>query len=344
MAIIGRYRAVQRPQFAVGAVDLLARALETQGPFAPPAGAVDCVILGQTAPTARTFDPPLRLVARQTANGFLVLDGRYRIGEGPVRDVPLADGTYDAQLRAAAFQPGKFALVWPPATLRSPTKPRSATDPTRVPADIELLPAAGYPFPDLTGTPFNLGPTLIRGSVFTAAGDPVVDATVSVLVQPPLTPPGLDWPFSETHTGATGDWALLLPDRRRIGSANETPVPALAPAPVTISIAFPKSGPVVTIPTSITLGRENFVANTALRGRVAGPGGRPLAGATITTTVNALASRSRADGSWSLYFAPNQTDVSNVTVTATGPAGNTATALVAIKHEATIAVPTIHLG
>ena len=166
MAVIGRYRAVQRPQFAVGAVDLLARALATQGPFAAPASAVECVILGQTAPAARTFDPPLRLVTRQTTNGFLVLDGRYRIGEGPVRDVPLADGTYDAQLRGAAFQPTKFALVWPPAT------PRSPAGANKVPIDIELLPAAGYPFPDVTGTPFNLGPTLIRGSVETT-GDSV---------------------------------------------------------------------------------------------------------------------------------------------------------------------------
>jgi hypothetical protein len=344
VAVIGRYRAVQRPQFAVGAIDLLARALATQGPFAPPASAVDCVILGQTAPTARTFDPPLKLVARQTANGFLVLDGRYRIGEGPVRDVPLAEGTYAAQLRGAAFQPSSFDLVWPPGTPRSPTKPKSLVDPTKVPIDIELLPAAGYPFPDLTATPFNLGPTLIRGSVFTAAGDPVADAAVSVNVQLPLTPPNLPWPFSATLTGASGDWALLLPDRRRIGSANETPVPALTPAPMTIRIAYPKSGPVVNIPKLITLGRENFVPNTALRGQVAGPGGRALAGATITTTVNALASRSRTDGSWSLYFDPNQADAANVTVTATGPAGTSATALAAVKHGATVVVPTIHLG
>jgi hypothetical protein len=255
-----------------------------------------------------------------------------------VRDVPLADGTYAAELRGAAFQPSQFALIWPPATLRSPA------DVNEVPIDIELLPAAGYPFPDVTGTPFNLGPTLIRGSVFTAAGDPVADVAVSVKVQPPLTPPNLPWPFSATHTGASGDWALLLPDRRRIGSANETPVPALAPASMTISIAYPKSGPVVTIPQLITLGRENFVPNTALRGRVTGPGGRPLAGATITTTVNALTSRSRADGSWWLYLDPNQTDAPTVTVTATGPAGNTATALVAVRQWATVVVPTIHLG
>ena len=121
-------------------------------------------------------------------------------------------------------------------------------------------------------------------------------------------------------------------------------MPALAPAPMTIRIAYPKSGPVVTIPTSITLGRENFVPNTALRGRVVGPGGRPLAGATITTTVNALASRSGTDGSWWLYLDPNQTDAPNVTVTATGPAGNTATDLVAVRHGATVVVPTIHLG
>lgn len=347
MAVIGRYRATQRPQFAVGAIDVLARTLATQGPFAPPATALDCVILRQTAPSARGFDPPLALVVRQTPNGFLVLDGRYRVGDGPVRDTPLADGSYDAELRGIAFQPRRFVLVWPPATLRSPAAPNGA------PIDLELLPAAGYPFPDVTGTPFNLGPTLIRGSVFTAAGDPVADATVRVRNLPPLNlPPLADWPFRVTRTGASGDWALFLPDRRRIGFTNETPaatnppVPPLAPVPMTIRIAYPSNGPVVNIlDVPITLGRENAVPNTALRGRVAGLGGRPLGGAVITTSVNALASRSRADGSWSLYFDPNQADVPNVSVTATDPAGNAATVLgIAVRQRATVVVPTIHLG
>jgi hypothetical protein len=342
VAVIGRYRATQRPQFAVGAVDVLARALMTQGPFAPPAGTLDCVLLRRTAPAAREFDPPLVLMARQTPNGFLVLDGRYRVGDGPVRDTPLADGTYDAELRGAAFQTAPFVLRWPPATLRTPAAPNGT------PIDLELLPAAGYPFPDVTGTPFNLGPTLIRGSVFTTAGDPVEGAAVSVLNLPALP----DWPFWATRTGASGDWAVLLPDRRRIGFPAETPVasnppvPPLAPAPMTIRIAYPSNGPVITIPNvPITLGRENTVPNTALRGRVVGPGSRPLADAAITTSVNALASRSRADGSWALYFDANQADANNVTVTATAPAGNSATAQgVAVKQRATVVVPTIHLG
>lgn len=347
MAVIGRYRATQRPQFAIGAVDLVARAFATHGPLAPPTSALECVILRRTVPSARSFDPPLALAARQTPAGFLILDGRYRTGEGPMSDLPLTDGTYEAELRGAAFQPSPFVLVWPPATLRSP----AAADGS--PVDIELLPAATYPFPDVTGTPFNLGPTLIRGSVFTAEGDPVGDATVRLQNLPPLNlPPLSDWPFRVTRTGASGDWALLLPDRRRLGFTNETPAvttppsPPLAPVPMTIRIEYPSNGPVVNIAdVPITLGRENAVPNTALRGRVTGPAGRPLEGAAITTSVNALTSHSRSDGSWSLYFDPGQTDVPNASVTASAPGGNTVTVPgVAVRQRATIVVPTIHLG
>jgi len=347
VAVIGRYRATQRPQFAIGAIDLLARAFATQGPLAPPVGALECVILRRTAPAARTFDPPLVLAARQTPTGFLILDGRYRMGDGPVSDLLLGDGTYDAELRGDAFQPRAFVLVWPPPTLRSP----AAADGS--PIDIELLPGPAYPFPDVTGSPFNLGPTLIRGTVFTAAGDPVDGAGVRVQVSPPLTLPSLaDWPFQLTSTGASGDWALLLPDRRRIGFTTETPAattppsPPLAPVPMTIRVEYPSGGPVVTIPgVPITLGRENTVPNTALRGQVTGAGGRPLEGAVITTSVNALASRSRPDGSWSLYFDPSQADATNVSVTATPPAGNAVTIPgIAVRHRATVVVPTIHLG
>jgi hypothetical protein len=342
VAVIGRYRAVQRPQFAVGSIDVLARALATQGPFAPPSAPLDCVILRQTAPAARAFVPPLALVVRQTAHGFLVFDGRYRVGDGPVHDLPLADGTYEAELRGSYYRPTRFELVWPPRTLRSPAAP------DETPLDVELLPAAGYPYPDLTATPFNLGPTLVRGSVFTAAGDPVADAVVWVPNLPPLNPAMPAWPFSETRTGASGDWALLLPDRRRIGFPNET----TAPAPVKLTIRIehpphdPQTGPVVDIPdVPVTLGRENAVPNTALRGRVAGPGGRPIAGARITTSVNARESRSRPDGTWSLYFDPNQPDVANASVTATGPAGNAATLSgIAVRSRATVVVPTLHVG
>ena len=52
-----------------------------------------------------------------------------------------------------------------------------------------------------------------------------------------------------------------------------------------------------------------------------------MAGVAITTTVNARADVTRADGVWFLYFDLDQADVAGVTVTATLPDGTTASAV-----------------
>lgn len=337
MTLVGRYRAAHRPGFAVAAVDLLAQALAVSGPVAPPNCPLACAIVAQLAPVARVFDPPLMLELRQGANGSLLLDGRYGVGDGPLRDVPLGAGSYTAELRGDHYLPQPFALGWPPAALRTPL------DAFGVPVDVPLLPSAAYPFPDVTALPFNLGPTLLRGSVFTAAGDPVVGAIVDIPALPPLNPPAPAWPFVATRTGASGDWALLLPDRRRFGIAGETTAPP--PQSMTVRVQYPGGGPVVNIVNvPVTLGRENAVPNTALRGQVARAGGLPLGGVTITTSANALASRTRDDGRWTLYLDPNQPDVASVAVKATAPDGSTVTLNgVAIRSRATVVVPTLHL-
>jgi hypothetical protein len=337
MTLVGRYRAAHRPQFAVAAVDLLGRALATRGPLAPPTCPLACVITAQVAPVARKFDPPLSLESRQSANGSLVLDGRYRVGDGPVRDVPLADGTYDAELRGEHYRPQPFALTWPPVALRTPV------DAFGGPLDIGLFPSAAYPYPDLTTLPFNLGPTLLRGTAFKPDGTPVKDAVVSVPALPALNPPFPAWPFVQTRSGENGDWAILLPDRRRIGFPGEAT--AVAAVLMKVSVAHPPPDPVVEIAdVRVTLGSENAVPNTSLRGAVVRKGGQPLDGVQITTSVNALQSRTHADGRWTLYFDPNQADVINVAVTAIAPDGSSATLNgVAIRSRATVVVPTLHL-
>lgn len=337
MTLVGRYRAVHRPQFALAAVDVLGQALAARGPLATPTCPIACLIVEQLTPVARAFDPPLALELRQSPNGTLVIDGRYRIGDGPVRDLLLPDGLYDAELRGDHYIPESFALTWPPVALRTPLGAGG------LPVDVTLLPSSAYPYPDLSTLPFNLGPTLLRGSVFTSDGEPVVNAVVRVIGLPPLTPALPAWPFVETRSGERGDWAVLLPDRRRIGFPGETtPQP---PVPMTIRIEHPNAGPVVDIlGVPVTLGRDNAVPNTALRGTVARSGGHPLDGVAITTSVNGLVSRARADGSWTLYFDPNQPDVANLAVTATAPDGSTVTLNgVAIRNRATVVVPTLHL-
>jgi hypothetical protein len=71
--------------------------------------------------------------------------------------------------------------------------------------------------------------------------------------------------------------------------------------------------------------------------------GRPIVGATITTSVNAHRSTTRSDGQWFLHFAFDQADQAGVTVTATRPGGaSAAVGGVAVVRGATSAVPTIH--
>ena len=55
--------------------DALVRALRTAGEFPPLLGTIDFRLLGQTAPLARTFDPPRRLHIVRHAGGFFSTDG-----------------------------------------------------------------------------------------------------------------------------------------------------------------------------------------------------------------------------------------------------------------------------
>jgi hypothetical protein len=342
MALIGRYRATHQRRFAVGTVDALARALATGGPQAPPVGELECVVLRQVDPVTRDFTPPLTLGVHRTTKGFLIFDGSYRIEGQATGPRPLANGKYRAAVRGPYYRPSEFELQWPPAALRTPLVLPAPIDPAlQQPVDLELLPSAAYPYPDLTTLRFNLGPTLIRGTFLTTAGDAIEGAQVSVtgLVLNPAVPP---WPFLDTETGASGDWAILLPDRRRIGYPNET----APPAAVALNIRVTRGATVVNYPpVPVTLGRENHVPNTGLRGQVTGAGGRPFPGATITTSLGPERSITRANGQWFLYFDPNRPGATNASVTATAPDGRAATVTgVTLVSKATVVVPSIHIA
>ena len=104
-------------------------------------------------------------------------------------------------------------------------------------------------------------------------------------------------------------------------------------------------GPVINLQRQVPYGREFSLRQTALRGQVSGPSGRPISGAVITTSVNGLTSASRANGLWFLYFAFDQPTVNAVTVTATTPAGASASIPTAhLAHDATTVVPTFHFS
>jgi hypothetical protein len=329
----------------ISVTDALVRALRTAGTFPPLAGEVECRVVAQTAPLARTFDPPRLLHTMRHAGGFLSTEGTWTAVE-PRTPLPLSPGTYSVEVRGDFYRPLVFTLVWPPA----PGQSRVPLDGLGQPDTLALLPAAHYPLPDGTTSRFQLGPTLIRGALFAENGAPLAGRRVEALNLPILNPPELPplgaWPFMVTESSATGDWALVLPGRRYINAAAESlpvtnpPTPPLT-AVVTTRVTY-APGVFTDVPITVEFAAENALKNTALRGQVVGPGGRPLPGVQITTDLNALQSVTRADGVWFLYFDLNQADAAGVTVTATRPGGATAIAVgVPVKRFATVVVPTM---
>lgn len=329
----------------ISVTDALVRALRTAGAFPAPLGSLECHVVEQLAPQARKFAPPRQLDIVRHGGGFLSTDGEWSSAELG-RPQPLGPGTYRVEVRGDYYQPASFTMTWPPP----PQQTRVPLDGLGRPDTVALLPAPSYPLPDGSTSRFQLGPTLIRGALFSPDGTPLAGRTVEVLNLPLLNPPELpalaSWPFMSTVSSASGDWALVLPGRRYIHPAAETlpvtnpPTPPLTAA-ITTRVTY-GPGDVVVVPVPVLFAAENSLRNTALRGRVVGGGGRPLAGVPITTSLNARASVTRADGTWFLYFDLNQVSAVNLTVTATLPDGTTATATgVPVERFATVAVPTI---
>jgi hypothetical protein len=337
------FQAVHTRLVALSVTDGLLRALRVAGALPPPLGDVECRIVEQTAPVARAFEPPLVLTSFRNPSGFLLIDGSYARDSDPERRFPLGDGTYSIEVRGEYYQPETFPLTWPPPGGRSRVAIANAVGYT---GTVDLLPGPAYPMPDVTTARLQLGPTILRGSLFTSAGEPIRDVAVEVVglafLQPAELPPLGDWSrFLKVKTNENGDWAIVLPGRRYIDALPEVPAPGQLPIDrqVTVRIHYPAGA--VDVPTTVRLGTEHSVRNTALRGQVVGSGGRPIAGAQVTTSVGPGASASRADGVWFLYFDILQPDVANATVTVATPEGATASdPNVQVRRGATVVVPT----
>ncbi len=277
-----------------------------------------------------------------------MLDGSYTNASEPARRWLLAPGAYRVRLSGDFYQDAEFQMLWPPpADGRRVAVPQQPPTPNE-PSSVALLPAPSYPLPDVSGSRFQLGPTILRGSAHNSDGSPVQGAAVEIAnVNLPAAPPaGLpplnSWTFLSATTDARGDWTLVLPDRRYYDPTAEIPV-APVDRQIAVRIQYPTGA--VTRQVNVRLGSEYALKNTALRGQVLGNGGRPIAGATISTTVNALTSTTRADGSWSLYFNLNQVAMPTVIVTATTLEGTSATApAVALVPEAMVVVPTFQIA
>lgn len=329
-------RAVHTPRLGISVSDAFIAAQRTAGAFPAPLGSLECVILAQTAPSATTYVPPRRLQTMRHASGFLSTDGTWSSASAPPR--PLGPGTYQAEIRSEFYRPLRFSFTWPLPP--SETRIRVGLSGT-----AELMPGTSYPLPDVSTTRFQLGPTIIRGCLVTDDGTPRPDIAVSALNLPLLTPtelpPLTTWPFFTTRTSVSGDWMLILPGRRYIDAAPEILPLGSQPLQKSITVRFALPGGPLDVVVPVTLATDHSLRNTALRGRVTGSGGRPLAGGVITTSVNARQSVSKADGEWTIHFAPTQATTPGISVTATLPDGSTKTLNgLQVTSQATLVVPT----
>jgi hypothetical protein len=332
-------RVPHTPTVALSVVDALARALGLSGEFPPPLGEVRCEAVEALAPAPAPLDPPLRLSTLRSRSGVLLLDGSCARALPGSRSSPLAAGTYRVRVSGELYQDGEFVLAWPPA----PGQRRVPLDGNGRPDNVLLLPGPAYPLPDALGQPFQLGPTLLRGTALAPDGTPLGGVGVELLnlqlLQPAGLPPIASWPFLSARSDARGDWALLLPDRRYLDPAPEIPLQGAPPLvkPLTLRLHYPAAA--VDLEEPVALGGEHAVRNTALRGCVVGPGGRPLAGVQVTSTAGPAAARSGPDGRWLLVFALDQGDVPNVTVTATAPGGEVTSEPSSVVARSTVVVP-----
>ena len=336
------------PLMALSVIDRLAQALRLGGRYPAPLGDIQCEALALTEPLARPLDPPRVLSTFLNRAGYLILDGTWRNPEEPERLYPLGAGTYLVRVRGALYQDAEFLLSWPPAE----GERRIPIPQPGNPGSVELLPSSAYPLPDLTER-LQLGPTILRGTAFAADGTPLAGLSAEIVNLPLLASPQLpaelpplgDWPFMRTRSSRSGDWSLVLPGRRYYDNAPEIPAPADLPLERQLSVRIGYSGAPVTTVQTVLLGSEHGVRNTALRGRVLGPGGRPLAGVPITTSVNARTSVTRADGGWTLYFDLNQAAVAQVKVTASPPGRPPKTDTSAtLQPGATVVVPSFQFA
>ena len=259
-------------------------------------------IVEQTAPVARTFIRRACCTPSATPSGFL-LDRRH-VDRGSRRPpLPLAPGTYSSACAATTTRPLVFTLAWPPA----PGQTRDARS-TRRAARHAGAAAGPVAIRCPTCTTRRLPARADdharqRSSARTARRSR--DARVEILNLPPfLQPPELP-PLCgrlavhgdrEQRTWRLGPGAAGPPlhRHRRRDPAGHEPA-ADHDRAMTIRITTRRRSASICRCRGRARRPSIALQNTALRGQVVGPGGRPIAGAAITTSLGraTVASRGR---------------------------------------------------
>jgi hypothetical protein len=309
---IGRRSLPGRASWTV--VDVFARARGTNGNF-PAAFGPMRVLCEERDENGqwRALPTPLDAAFLRGPSGTVILTGRTVLQPGrtlPEETIPpgryrghIVSAYYQAHLFEEELRPGKHSR-------------------------IELLPGYAYPFPLGSTSAGVTGPTLLRGAIRTFAGVGIAGVSVK-LVHPKPGNVGATY-----ETDESGQWMLMIPDDatfKRIDG--EMVLKGRIEMKLPGAVAFPLAG------FDIVRGRENGLAQTAIRGAVLRTSGAAIAGATVTVANHPGRVVSRPGGEWFYYFHP-QVPPGVVTITVTAPDGETQRLRQIVADRAMTTVPT----
>lgn len=337
MAVVRTYEQfTNTPSFAIGGRDSFAMLRSTRNQIPPVLGEVKFFVTRRLSPPAIVYDPPLELVSWRNRSGFFLFTGETHAAERSANSV-LADGDYEWRVESDYYQTlDPVAVTWPPVNVYDPAR------------DLLLIPGPNYPFPDIgvvidsanRRVQRKLGVTLLRGSLFDAGGKP--QENIPIVFVPPADPvfAGRFQLFPNARTDANGNWVVSMVDIQQIP-------PPPVPDPFNefigaVNVNLPVN-PYNVPNVRVSLGAENSLRQTGLRGRVVHANGRPFPGVTITTDVGPGQSVTRSDGQWFFYFNLGQAN-GPVTVTATAPDGQSSNTLSQIARDSIVVVPTFELS
>jgi hypothetical protein len=306
-------------------------------------------LVARTAPPPdEAYNPPRRLAIRRNPSGYHLFFGKEQLAGGQTRLLDLPDGEYRVRVTSPFYQTVEQTIVIPLPDLNrmDPDNPDPAR---RNPLDaytLRLWPSAGYPFPDPlairpqdanrpcdgTNYPGGAGPTLLRGCLLTAGGQPIVGAGVQV--------PGAT---GVVATDAGGNWVLWFPNAAASGRPTSANGNGSHPTgPVTVRFTLPDGATVDVPQVCVVRGRAASLQQTGLRGW-ARRAGAPVARAVVTVSGQPGSAVTDDAGGWAYYFPLDQGEAV-VSVTATPPGGPALTQQnIQVRPRAVTLVPTFDL-
>jgi hypothetical protein len=306
-------------------------------------------LVGRDAPPpAETFDPPRRLAVRRNPSGYHLFFGQEQLAGGQKRQMALPDGEYRVRVTSPYYQTLEQTMVIPLPDLNrmDPENPDPALRNPLHAYTMRLLPSAGYTFPDplsvrpqdfdrpcnATNFPGGSGPTLLRGSLRAAEGQPIVGARVQV--------PGVT---GISTTDENGNWVLWFPNAAASGRPTGANGNGSHPSgPVTVRFVLPDGSTVDVPQVCVVRGYAASLQQAGLRGW-ARQGSAPIANAVVTVSGQPGSALTDEAGGWAYYFPLDQGEAV-VSVTATPPNGPARTqSNIQVRPRAVTLIPTFDL-